>query len=237
MNNTAVYMRVSTNDQSTDSQELDLRRWLDHEGVTGTWYVDKYTGATMSRPQWERVEDAIERGIVRTLLVWRLDRLGRTTIGLLKVFEMLQARQVRLVCLMDNLDFQTASGRLHANMLASFAAYERELISERVKKGIEARRRRDPNYRHGGSAGTVFRSLSPKKVNTIIQLFLHNTSKAAIAEVIGCRWLAVHSTLRRFAFTKVYDDYLSQTFVAETRPLVKAKLLAGRGDYRLWIDR
>jgi DNA invertase Pin-like site-specific DNA recombinase len=73
-------------------------------------------------------------------VVWRLDRLGRTVSGLARLFEELQARKVGLVSLRDGLDLHTAAGRLMAHVLASVAAYELEVKSERQRAGIEAAR-------------------------------------------------------------------------------------------------
>ena len=92
----------------------------------------------MDRPGWQKLQRAIDAGQVRKLVVWRLDRLGRTASGLCKLFEDLQAKKVRLVSLRDSIDLGTASGRLMANMLASVAAFETEIRGERVRAGQQA---------------------------------------------------------------------------------------------------
>ncbi|MBN2594850.1 MAG: recombinase family protein [Sedimentisphaerales bacterium] len=139
---TAVYLRVSTSQQTTRSQKPDLERWLaaqepDKLGKVG-WYSDTATGKNMDRPGWQKLQAAINTGRVKKLVVWRLDRLGRTASGLCKLFEDLQAKDVRLVSLKDSIDLGTASGRLIANVLASVAAYETEIRGERVKAGQAA---------------------------------------------------------------------------------------------------
>src|SRR5271155_2709740 len=83
----AIYMRVSTKRQDTASQEPELRRWAQsHEGDS-YWYHDSYTGTSMDRPDFRQLIKDMETGQVDTLVVWRLDRLGRTAKGLTSLFE------------------------------------------------------------------------------------------------------------------------------------------------------
>ena len=139
---TAIYVRVSTAQQSTWSQKADLKRWVNAQEPDGQikWYQDKATGKNMDRPGWQKLQTAIDAGQVDRLVVWRLDRLGRTASGLCKRFDDLQAKKVRLVSLTDSIDLGTASGRLMANVLASVAAYETEMRGDRVRAGQQAAR-------------------------------------------------------------------------------------------------
>ena len=147
---TAVYLRVSTKSQDTASQEPDLRRWAeDHKGETVRWYRDKFTGKTMDRPGLGRLLADVEAGKVARVVVWRLDRLGRTARGLTALFEDLLARKVNLVSLKDGLDLETPAGRLMAHVLASVAAYETEVRAERITAGQAAARA--AGKRWGGS--------------------------------------------------------------------------------------
>ena len=108
---TAIYLRVSTKSQDTASQEPDLRRWAeDHKGETVRWYRDKFTGKTMDRPGFGKLLADVEAGKVARVVVWRLDRLGRTAKGLTALFEDLLARKVDLVSLKDGLDLETPAG-------------------------------------------------------------------------------------------------------------------------------
>ncbi len=88
---TAIYTRVSTSQQSTRSQKADLNRWIkaqDPEKLGKVVrYSDKATGKNMDRPGWTKLQKAIDAGQVKKLVVWRLDRLGRTASGLCKLFE------------------------------------------------------------------------------------------------------------------------------------------------------
>jgi len=136
---TAIYTRVSTLQQTTRSQKADLQRWdkaQDPEKLgQASGYSDTATGKNMDRPGWQKLQAAIDAGKIKRLVVWRLDRLGRTASGLCKLFEELQAKKVRLISLKDSIDLGTASGRLVANVLASVAAYETEIRGERVRAG------------------------------------------------------------------------------------------------------
>src|SRR5689334_19159903 len=98
----AVYIRVSHATQNHRSQMADLERWAAGQEVV--WYRDKFTGKADSRPGWDKLWAAVERGEVSQIVVWRLDRLGRSTRGLSKLFHELQQRGVGLLSLKDSLD-------------------------------------------------------------------------------------------------------------------------------------
>ena len=135
---TAIYIRVSSSSQNTQSQKPDLERWVEihaDEIDTVKWYVDKASGKTMDRPAWNNLKSDIGNNMVSHLVVWRLDRLGRTASGLTKLFEELQKRKIHFESVKDKIDLNTTAGRLIANVLASVAAYETEVRAERVKAG------------------------------------------------------------------------------------------------------
>ena len=133
-----IYVRVSTNQQSIESQLPDLKRWVEAfgHGKPVRWYKDKATGKSMDRPAWNECESALDSGMIRTLVVWRLDRLGRTASGLTSLFDKLVARKTNFVSIKDGIDLATPAGRLMANVLASVAAYETEVRSERQLAGV-----------------------------------------------------------------------------------------------------
>jgi DNA invertase Pin-like site-specific DNA recombinase len=149
---TAVYIRVSSKRQDTASQEPDVRRYLAANGLEGaTVYRDKFTGRTMERLGFQKLLAAIRAGEVKNVIVWRLDRLGRTAKGLSDLFAEFNARKVNLVSLRDGLDLSTPAGRLMGHVLASVAEYETEIRAERVLAGLEAARER--GVRLGRPAG------------------------------------------------------------------------------------
>lgn len=145
----AIYVRVSSKTQDQRSQLPDLEKWAKMQDDEIVWYRDKATGKTMDRPAWNKLVHAIETGSVTKVVVWRLDRLGRTAKGLTALFDELYNRKVGLFSLRDSLDLSTAAGRLMANVLASVSAYETEIRGERVQAGQAVARERGKTW--GGS--------------------------------------------------------------------------------------
>lgn len=133
--NTAIYSRVSTRDQSHASQLPDLERWADVNSDKVVWYKDTFTGRTMNRPGMDKLMDSLRASRLDRIVVWRLDRLGRTTKGLCQLFDELILHGVDLVSLKDGFSLASPAGRLHARILASVAEYETELRSERIASG------------------------------------------------------------------------------------------------------
>lgn len=134
----AAYVRVSKAVQDTRSQLPDLQRWERAQDTATEWYTDHFTGREMARPEWDKLWARVESGNVQTIVVWRLDRLGRTAKGLATLFEDLIRRKVGLVSLRDGVDLSTPAGRLMAHVLASVAQYETEVRLERQLAGIAA---------------------------------------------------------------------------------------------------
>ena len=195
MQHVAIYMRVSSRKQDTRSQEPDLTVWAEHSanGHPVRWYRDTMTGRTMDRPGWNRLEADIDAGKVSSLVVWRMDRLGRTASGLTALFEKLQARRVNFVSLKDGIDLATAAGRLIANVLASVAEYENEVRSERVRAGQDAARA--AGKRWGGSKPGRRLKVTDEAVETIQRMDAEGASKAAMARATGLSRPTVYAIL------------------------------------------
>ncbi|CAK07659.1 MULTISPECIES: recombinase family protein [Rhizobium] len=129
------YARVSTHDQNIDLQMLALR------GVCCRVFEDHgISGAKSSRPGLNAILRFVRRG--DTLVVWRLDRLGRSIHDLLRIIERLRKRGVEFQSLTEHIDTGSAGGRLVFHLLAAMAEFERQLIRERTLAGIEAARAR-----------------------------------------------------------------------------------------------
>jgi DNA invertase Pin-like site-specific DNA recombinase len=193
---TAYYLRVSSKSQDTKSQEVDLHSHAAKvEGAT--WYRDKFTAKAMSRPGWDKLWADVCSGKANKIVVWRLDRLGRTVSGLSKLFEELQERKVGLVSLRDGLDLNTPAGRLMAHVLASVAAYELEVKTERQAAGIEAARQAN-----GGKCPWGGRKPGVRvKVTPEVELAIRNMKQggrpiAEIARVCGITRPTVYTVLR-----------------------------------------
>ena len=194
----AIYVRVSKGrGQDTASQEPDLRRWAEARGEPVAWYRDRQTGKTMDRPGMARLIADVEAGQVRTVAVWRLDRLGRTAKGLTALFEDLRERGVNLVSLRDGLDLATPAGRLMANVLASVAAYETEVRAERIHAGLEVARARGQHLGRPKGAGKGVRSkVTPDHERLIRRLKAEGEPVATIARVTGLSRPTVYSVLQ-----------------------------------------
>ena len=127
------YARVSTNDQDPAAQ-IDA---LKAEGCDPI-FVERASGATMQRPEWHACNRGLGRG--DTLMVVRIDRLGRSLADLVSTLDDLAARGVRFCSLTEGIDTSTPIGRMVYQLAASFAEYERALIRERTCAGIDAAR-------------------------------------------------------------------------------------------------
>jgi DNA invertase Pin-like site-specific DNA recombinase len=181
---TAVYVRVSSRSQDLASQEGDLKRWCqDRPGEPVRWFRDKFTAKTMDRPGFARLMDRIRAGNVNRIVVWRLDRLGRTAKGLTTLFDDLTARKVDLVSLRDGLDLATPAGRRMANVLASVAAYETEVRAERIRAGQEAAWA--AGKRWGGSPKGRRLKVTVEQEATIRRLKADGEGVTAIARTTG----------------------------------------------------
>lgn len=136
----AIYVRVSTDDQSLASQLPDLLKWAEDSGKPYRIWTDAFTGRRMDRPGFRELYDQILRDEIEALVVWRIDRLGRTASGLTKLFDDLREHGVNLISLRDGFDLSTPAGRLHAQIISSVAEYETEIRRERINAGLAAAR-------------------------------------------------------------------------------------------------
>ena len=131
----ALYARVSTNDQTTDNQLLELRRYVEARGWTAKEYTDQgVSGAKESRPALDRLLTDARRRRLDALVVWRLDRLGRNLRHL--ILDELTALGVAFVSLGEGIDTSTPAGRLQLHILGAIAEFERARIQERVRAGL-----------------------------------------------------------------------------------------------------
>lgn len=135
MNNIIGYARVSTHDQNLDLQ-LDA---LKKAGCTEI-FQEKVSGAKKERPELQKLLDYLRPGDV--VVIWKLDRLGRSLKDLIELVEHIKAKGVELKSLQDNIDTSTPTGKLTFNIFASIAQFERDIIRERTKAGLAAARAR-----------------------------------------------------------------------------------------------
>ena len=134
------YIRVSRDKQATILQE-DAMRSEQCERI----FTDKMSGKRFDRPEFLKMLEMARAGDV--IVVWRLDRLGRSLRDLIEMVGMLGARGIELRSLKENLDTTTSTGKLMFHIIGAMAEFERDVISERTQAGLEAARARG---RRGG---------------------------------------------------------------------------------------
>ena len=132
-----LYARVSTNDQQTLPMQLRaLREYAARRGWTVTLQIKEVGSGASQREMRERLIEAARRRDVDVVLVWRLDRWGRSVTDLLATLQELEHLSVGFVSLTEALDLTTPAGRAMAGLLAVFAEFEREILRERVCAGL-----------------------------------------------------------------------------------------------------
>jgi putative DNA-invertase from lambdoid prophage Rac len=143
-NRVAIYGRVSTGEQSVDMQVSDPTDYAQNRG----WIiVDRYldcgvSGSKESRPALNRLMNDARQRKFDVLLVWKIDRFGRSLKHLVNSLAELESVGVAFVSLRDSLDLSSPAGRLMAHLLGAISEFERSLIAERVRAGLQNAKRR-----------------------------------------------------------------------------------------------
>jgi DNA invertase Pin-like site-specific DNA recombinase len=134
------YARVSTDDQKADLKHAALKK----AGCQKVFADDGISGATTKRPALLRCIKAMKRG--DTLMVWKLDRLGRSLRDLIAMLDDLKHRGVKFRSITEAIDTDTPTGRAMWQMIGVLAELERSLIAERTKAGVAAARKRGVKF-------------------------------------------------------------------------------------------
>jgi DNA invertase Pin-like site-specific DNA recombinase len=174
------YARVSTEDQTLDLQRDALKR-----AKCRQVYEEQATGKNTGRPQLEACLKGLREG--DTLVVWRLDRLGRNLADLVGLVAQFEQRKINFESLTEKIETVSSAGRLIFHVFAALAEFERNLIRERTVAGLKAARARG---RNGGRPA----KLSAKEIKTIRALL--KTTDIPVAE-IAARFGVARSTLYR----------------------------------------
>ncbi len=131
----ALYCRVSTNKQTTENQKVRLLQYgIDHNLKFDLF--DEVETTRKTRPIKQELLHLLRKGTYKEVIVYKLDRWARSSRELILEIQELLDKGIRFVSISDNLDFSTASGRLHFQILAAFSEFERSLISDRTKEGL-----------------------------------------------------------------------------------------------------
>jgi len=184
----ALYARVSTTDQSTDSQLLDLRRYVRERG----WdifreYVDEgISGTQDSRPALNELMNNAKKRRFDVVLVWRFDRFARSTKHLILALEEFKNLGIDFVSYQENIDTSSPLGSAIFTIISAVAQLERDIIAERVKAGL--RRARE----NGKKLGRPRASVDTEKIHLLRSQGL---SLRAIAKATGVSRTTVSDVL------------------------------------------
>ena len=179
------YARVSTQDQNLSMQITALQ-----EVGCQKLYEDKQTGTRYNRPGLELALEVLRKG--DTLVVWKLDRLGRSVKGLVDLVNKLHDREIHFKSITDNVDTGSPSGRFFFHIMASLAEMERELIVERTKAGLKAAKAQ-------GRVGGRKRKMTESKVAAAKKLITSGMLPKDVANDLGIsiptlyRWIPANS--------------------------------------------
>lgn len=178
------YARVSTEDQLLDLQIEAFEK----AGVERT-YEEQVSGAKTKRPILEECLRSLREGDV--LVVWRLDRLGRSVPELIKIMDELQTRGIGFRSLNEAIDTTTAAGKMVFHMLAAFAEFERNLISERTRAGLKAARHRG----HKGGRKPVMDAKMTKAARAMLSD--PTCTMQEVADTLKVSRTAIYNALKR----------------------------------------
>lgn len=182
------YMRVSTDGKDKQSTDLQLDALLS-EGVDKRHiYEDHASGSKDNREGLSKALEFLQSG--DTLIVWKLDRLGRSLPHLIDTVNKLKERNIGFKSLTEGMDTSTASGELIFHIFGALAQFERNLIKERVNAGLESARKR-------GRVGGRPRAISEEKLNAILEALNNGKSKAEICRTFDVKRSTLIDTLNR----------------------------------------
>ena len=187
------YARVSTQEQNLDLQ-LDA---LEKEGCQRL-FTDKVSGVKSSKPNFEKLMSYARAG--DTVVVWKLDRLGRSTIKLIELIEELKNRGVNIKSLSESIDTSTATGNLFFQFMCVLAEHERNLIRERTKAGLASARARGRTGGRPQGLSERYRKIAPE-VKEIYEKNSRSTDE--IREMFGIKSQPTLYKILRYAGIEV----------------------------------
>jgi DNA invertase Pin-like site-specific DNA recombinase len=178
MRKVAIYVRVSTDEQKTDLQLRDLREYVSRRGYeVFRIYEDVVSGAATERPALTRLMDDARKRKFDIVLVWKFDRFARSLKMLVDSLALFQELGIDFISYKENIDTTTSMGRLIFHINSAYAEFERDIIRDRVKAGVRAKR--EKTGRWGRTA------LDPARQRQIKALIAAGSSIRKAAKELG----------------------------------------------------
>lgn len=138
-----IYARVSTDEQDVETQLVALREHCNrmNYNVVDEYIDSGFSGKDANRPQFERLLFDVRNRRVDCIIAWKIDRIGRSLAHLINFLQELRNRRVGFISVTESIDTSTAQGELFWNIFGAFAQFERSMIIERTKAGLERAKR------------------------------------------------------------------------------------------------
>ena len=138
MKRVIIYARVSTKEQNVDMQLIDLKQYAEARRLNVVReYVDYASGSNTDRVNYKKLFDDVRKRKTDSVLVWKFDRFARSTKELINALEEFNNLGVDFISYKENIDTSTPAGKILFTMISAFAEFERAIIRERVKAGME----------------------------------------------------------------------------------------------------
>ncbi len=179
----AVYIRVSTASQNETGQKREVMKWLKGNGINPSgvmWYTDKESGETLKRPEFEQLQKDIFNGAIKTVVVYKLDRLSRSLKDGIDTLCSWCQKGIRVVSISQQIDFTGAMGQLVAAVLFAVAQFETETRRDRQAAGIAVAKEKGAYV--GRKRGAVKAGVDPAQA---IELRNKGLTHEEVAKVLG----------------------------------------------------
>lgn len=199
------YIRVSKDQQTTALQEDALR-----QEQCERLFIDKMSGKRFDRPQFLRMLDTACAGDI--IVVWRLDRLGRSLKELIETVNALAERGIEVRSLKEHIDTSTPTGKLMFHLMAALAEFERDIIRERTQAGLEAARARG---RRGGRRPAI-ETLRPGQLERARHLYAAREN--TVAEIMALTGFKSRATFYKYVVHQAGEGQESSTVARARQP-------------------
>lgn len=191
----AIYVRVSTASQNEAGQRREILKWLAGNGIdkgSVQWYVDKESGDTLNRPNFEQLQRDVFSGAIKVIVVYKLDRISRSLLDGIQTLCGWCERGIRVVSVTQQIDFTGTVGKMIASVLFAVAQMEQETRRERQNAGIAAAKER--GIYTGRKPGAFKAGVDPEEA---VKLRAKGLTQDQIARAMGVSVSSVVRYLRR----------------------------------------